>query len=81
MTMTQEETYETHDIYLAAYLSEAGCDFKGRRKQGHRVYFNFSNVGGSMAVMREDFFCGKAKVVASKYADAIRKFKERCFFE
>jgi hypothetical protein len=79
--MAQEDAYETHDIYLAAYLSEAGCELKGRRKQGHRVFFSFTNVGGPITTLREDFFSGRGKVTASKYADAIKKFKELCFFE
>lgn len=77
----EEDEYETHDIYLAAYLSIAGCEYQGRRKQAHRVFFKFANVGGSMATLREDFFSGKAKVAASRYAEAVRTYKELCFFE
>ena len=74
-----EAEYETHDIYLAAFLSEAGCEFQGRRKQGHRVYFKFTNVGGSISTLREDYFSGRSKVVACKFADSVRKYKEMCF--
>lgn len=72
----EEESFECHDIYLAAYLSEAGCELKGRRKQGHRVFLIFSNVGGSIKTLREDFFSGRAKVTACKFADSIKKMKE-----
>lgn len=76
-----DDAYETHDIYLAAYLSEAGCEYIGRRKQSHRVFFKFTNVGGSISSLREDFFSGKAKVVANKYAAAVRTYKELCYFD
>ncbi len=79
MSHTEEPDFETHDIYLAAYLSVAGCSFKNRRKQGNRWYFVFTNAGGPVSDMREAFFAGKAMVAASKYADEIRKFKELCF--
>ncbi len=77
----EEVEYETHDIYLAAYLSEAGCEYRGRRKQAHRVFFKFANVGGSISSLREDFFSGKAKVVACKFSDSVKKFKELCFMD
>lgn len=79
--MAQEDPYETNDIYLAAYLSEAGCELKGRRKQGHRIFFIFTNVAGSIAALREDFFSGRGKVVASKYAASVKRMKELCFFD
>ncbi len=79
--MSQEETYETHDIYLAAYLSQASCELKGRRKQGHRVFFIFTNVGGSIQSLREDYYSGRGKVVACKYSAAVREYKEMCYIE
>jgi hypothetical protein len=79
--MAQEDQHECHDIYLAAYLSEAGCELKGRRKQGHRVFFIFTNVGGSIEGLREDFYSGRGKVVACRYAGAVKKFKELCHID
>lgn len=74
-----DEEYETHDIYLAAYLKLAGCEQRRRRKQGHRYFFVFSNPGGSIKDLREAYFSGSGVVSASKYADEIRRFKELCF--
>lgn len=74
-----EEDLETHDIYLAAYFQVAGCEFLGRRKQGHRVYFKFRNPGGSMEDLRTAYYAGTGKVAANAYADQIRNFKELCF--
>ncbi len=79
--MAQEDQFETHDIYLAAFLSLAGCELKGRRKQGHRVFFIFTNVGGPIQSLREDFFSGRGKVVANKYASAVKEYKELCHIE
>lgn len=81
MNITDDSEFETHDIYLAAYLSEAGCELKRRRKQGTRVHFAFTNVTGSVKELREAFFSGKGMVSAAKYADAIRKFKEMCYLD
>jgi len=79
--MAQEDQYECHDIYLAAYLSEAGCELKGRRRQGHRVFFQFTNAAGPIESLREDFYSGRGKVTASKYADSVKKFKELCHID
>ena len=76
----QEEIFECHNIYLAAYLSECGCELSGRRKQGHRVFFQFKNIAGSVQTLREDYFSGKGKVTACKFADAIMKMKELLSF-
>jgi hypothetical protein len=73
------DTFETHDIYLAAYFMTASCSLEGRRKQGARWYFIFKNPAGSMKELREAFYTDKGLVPASKYADAIKKVKELCF--
>lgn len=79
--MSQDDSeFETHDIYLAAYLDVAGCEMTKRRRQGARVHFTFANVGGDIRTLREAFFSGKAMVSASKYADLVRKYKEMCHF-
>lgn len=77
-THADSEEYETHDIYLAAYYKVAGCSYLRKYRQGRRVIFVFSNPGGTMREMREAFFSGKGMVVASEYADAVRKYKELC---
>jgi hypothetical protein len=74
-----EEDFETNDIYLAAYLKISGCDYDRRRREGARVFFVFSNKAGSVLDMREAYFAGKGKVVASAYAQELRNFKELCY--
>jgi hypothetical protein len=77
--MPTEEELETHDIYLAAYLRLASCNLKRRRRQGPRVYFVFTNLGGSLKDLREDFYSGKATVKAHEYSQAIIAMKQLCF--
>jgi hypothetical protein len=74
-----EEKFETHDIYLAAYLKLAGCHMQNRRKQGARVFFVFTNPGGSLKQLREDYYSGKALVKASEYAKNVMDMKQLCF--
>ena len=71
--------FETHNIYLAAYLSYAGCKLERKRKDGRRVYFIFTNAAGSIAELRDEYFSGNAMVSACKYSQAIMSFKELCF--
>lgn len=77
--MQEETVFETHDLYLASFLLVAGCELKNRRKQGQRIFFVFTNVAGSINALREDFFAGRAKVIAITYAEAVRRTKEMCF--
>lgn len=66
---------ETDDIYIAGYLSVAGCELRRRRKEGPKVYFIFHNPVGDIRKLREAYFMG-AKVNAVDFANAIRKMKE-----
>lgn len=78
MSILPDDELETDDIYAAAYYNLAGCEFKGRRKEGTKVYFRFSNPGGTMSDMREKYFTG-AKVSAFQYGTEIKRMKELCF--
>ncbi len=73
------EEFETHDIYLAAYLKVCSCQLLRRRKQANRVYFVFTNSAGSIKDLREAFFSGQAKVPAHQYAMEIVSVKQLCF--
>ena len=75
----QEEEFETHDIYLAAYLQLAGCTLVRRRKQGPRVYFVFVNPGGSVKDLREAFYNSSAHVSAYSYSQKVVAMKQLCF--
>lgn len=78
--MSEVDTeFETHDIYLAAYLKVSGCNMIRRRKQANRVYFVFTNPAGSIKDLREAFFSGQAKVQAHQYALEIVACKQLCF--
>lgn len=77
--MPDLEEFETHDIYLAAYLQLAGCSLKNRRKQGPRVYFVFTNVGGPINELREAYFSGKAIVHPHAFAQLVIAYKQLCW--
>jgi len=70
-----DNEFETHDIYLAAYLQIASCVLKRRRRQGPRVYFIFTNTGGPIKDLREDFYSGKAMVKAHQYSQSVIAMK------
>ena len=76
---TEDKDFETHDIYLAAYLKVSGCMLARRRKQANRVYFVFTNPAGSIKDLREAFFSGQGKVSAHQYAMEIVSVKQLCF--
>ena len=73
------EEFETHDIYLAAYLMISGCKMVRRRKQGNRVYFVFVNPAGSIKDLREAYFSGQSKVAAHQYSQTIIAVKNLCY--
>jgi hypothetical protein len=74
-----EQEFETHDIYLAAYLKISGCEMVRRRRQGPRVYFVFRNLAGSVMEMREAYYSGKGQVAANTFAQEIMNMKQLCF--
>ena len=76
---TADKEFETHDIYLAAYLKVSGCTLVRRRKQANRVYFVFVNPAGSILDLREAFFSGQGKVSAHQYSMEIVSVKQLCF--
>ncbi len=75
----QLEEYETDDIYLAAYFSIAGCELARRRKQGPKVWFVFTNIGGSMKELRDAFYIGKAQGSYYSYSQKVIAMKQLCF--
>ena len=77
--MPTEDEYETHDIYLAAYLKIAGCDLLRQRRQGPRVFFIFVNPGGTMKDMRDAYYSGKGTVSAHRYSQEVIAMKQLTF--
>ena len=70
----QSKTYETPDLYYAAYLCAAGVPMQDAVRKGRRVYFQFADEG-QLEDLRKQWFNRKAKVVALQYADEIRSLK------
>ena len=79
MTAIDQEELETHDIYLAAYLSIAGCNLKKRYRVGPRVIFVFNNPAGSISELRQSYYAGTAVVKAHDFAQKIVGMKNLCF--
>lgn len=81
-TLQNSEEYETHDIYLAAYLKYSGCQYKGRRqdRNGRRWWFKFFNPTG-FSELREAYFSGEGTVKAKDFVDEIQAMKELCFMD
>lgn len=77
--MPEIETYETDDIYLAAYFRLCGCSLDKRRKIGNKVLFVFTNVAGPIRVLREDFYSGRARVDPHAFQQQIVAMKKMCF--
>jgi len=83
MPVTEDEEYETTDIYLAAYFAIAGCDFVRKREERihnsdrKRVYFVFTNKAGSIKELRDAYHSGQGRF--SEYAQKIKDYKQMCF--
>jgi hypothetical protein len=75
----EQDKYETHDIYLAAYFKISGCKMSNRYRQGRRWFFVFENPGGTMRDMREAYYSGNGQVTAKQFADEIIAMKQLCF--
>jgi len=76
--MADQEEYETHDIYLAAYLKICGCTFRQRR-QGPRMFFIFTNPAGEVKGLRDAYYQGTAKVSPHQFAQEVIAMKQLCF--
>lgn len=76
--MKDSDEYETHDIYLAAYLILAGCKMERERRVGQRKYFVFTNPGGSISELRHAYYTGAAVVKAHDFAQKVIAMKNLC---
>lgn len=78
--MDTEKQYETHDIYLAAYLKLVGCVLVNRYKQGSRRWiFVFESPDNDIKLLRASYYSGSQKVIAKDFAREIQDFKQLCF--
>ena len=79
MTTETDHEYETHDIYLAAYLHLAGCQLVRQRRQGARKFFIFTNSAGPISELRNAFFSGTANVKPHAFSQLVIAYKQMCF--
>ena len=70
--------YETHDIYLGAYLS-LHVPMVKKRRQGSRVFFIFENKDNKIQELRDAYYTGKCMVSANVYIRKVQDFKELYF--
>lgn len=68
--------FETHDIYLAAFLDLSGCQLIRQRKQGQRKFFVFSNTGGPIKDLRDAYFATKVSMRPHEFAQKIIAYKQ-----
>lgn len=77
--MSSPQTYETSDLYFAAYLKTAKMDLLGTKKDGRRVIFLFDDLGdGTLAKLQIEYINRSSKIVALDYADNIKALKSLC---
>lgn len=70
----QHDTYQTSDLYYAAYLRVAGVAYVGTRRENGRVFFLFEN-SSSLRDLKDQYFNRVAKVSALTYADEVKAMK------
>jgi hypothetical protein len=75
--MTSTETYQTADLYYAAYLRCAGVPFIGTKREGpKKVVFLFEDQGPvAMRSLRQGFFSDTGKVGPLAFVQSIRLMK------
>lgn len=74
--MNPTETYQTADLYYAAYLRCAGVPFSGTKREGHKVVFLFEDQGPvAMRSLRQGYYSDTAKVGPLAFTQAIRLMK------
>ena len=72
-----KEGYKTCDLYLAAFLSSAGCLIKQTNRDEKKVFFFFEeNV--LVEKLKGDYYLRQAKIDALTYADNIKSLKSLC---
>jgi len=70
----EEKTYETCDLYFAAFLQCAGCDMLKTRKEKSKFFFVFQDLGG-ISQLKNEYFGRRSKVDALSYADRVQSLK------
>ena len=70
----QDKSYETCDLYFAAFLQCAGCEMTHTRREKSRFFFVFKDLGG-ISELKNEYFGRRSKVDALSYADIVQSLK------
>ena len=74
--MNTTETYQTADLYYAAYLRCAGVPFVGTKKEDRKIIFLFDDQGPvAMRSLRHSYYSDTAKVGPLAFVQSIRLMK------
>lgn len=80
MNDSNQNLFNTSDLYFAAYLKVAGIPLVGTDKQGSRVFFQFEDPGSSiLRDLKDQFFMDQARVPALSYSQALKALKNLIF--
>ena len=71
-------TFQTNDLYFAAFLKASDIPLHGSKTQGGRTLFLFDVDQEELANLQAGWFTGIAMVAAQPYAEAIKTLKSLC---
>jgi hypothetical protein len=74
MTIDEQKVYETSDIYLAAYLRNAGLHYVSLRHSTNRVFFAFQDSPDRRELVRA-FYSDEATLSPRILRDGVRDLK------
>ena len=83
MSNVEQATYETKDLYFAAFLNlrlemvgvRAGEEWNVKRRKTKQVKFFVFRSDSSIPELKSQYFSGRGEVSALAYADSIRNLK------
>lgn len=67
-------TYETHDIHLAAYLKVKGLELRSYHTENFKATFVFDDTADLRALVKS-YFSGRGEVPALAYKNAVADLK------
>ncbi len=68
----EKSCYDTSDLSVAAFLKASKIPLEGLKREGNRVFFQFSNPKAESLALS---FFNDAKVSAASYARALQELK------
>ena len=80
MSLDNQNTWKTSDLYFAAYLQTAGVEMKRteRSAEGGKIYFIFDTSIANIEELKTAWFNNSGKVPANPYAHAVKSLKSLC---